>query len=63
MWVADQSAEVARRISVETGQSVAGGMVEIVKGLNVSSRLIVSGVEDLVDGMRIDIKTAASPQK
>ena len=63
VWVADQSAEVARRISVETGQSVAGGMVEIVKGLNVSSRLIVSGVEDLVDGMRIDIKTAASPQK
>ena len=55
VWVADQSAGVARRKTVRVGQTAADGTVEITEGLNISSRLIVSGSEGLKDGARIEV--------
>lgn len=53
VWVADQSAGVARRTIVETGESGASGLIEIASGLHVTSRLITSGAEGLRDGERV----------
>ncbi len=55
VWVADQSAGVARKTQVQTGSVGAGGFIEIVGGLTVSSRLISGGREGLSDGQRIEI--------
>jgi RND family efflux transporter MFP subunit len=55
VWLADQSASVARRVPIETGGTSNGGLVEVTSGLAISSRLIASGHEDLHDGARIEI--------
>jgi HlyD family secretion protein len=55
VWVADQSAGVARRTVIETGSSDGNGHVEVVRGLNVSTRLITSGTDGLTSGMRIRV--------
>jgi RND family efflux transporter MFP subunit len=55
VWVADQSASVARKTRVETGAAGSGGLVEITSGLAPSSRIIVSGSDGLEDGDRIAV--------
>ena len=55
VWVADQSQQVARRQSIETGPTSVNGLIEVIEGLNVSSRLISSGVDSLTEGCRIRI--------
>ncbi|MEX2288482.1 MAG: HlyD family efflux transporter periplasmic adaptor subunit [Planctomycetaceae bacterium] len=56
VWVADQSAGVARRTPVQTNAKATGnGLVEIESGLTISSRIIVVGFEDLSDGDRIRV--------
>jgi hypothetical protein len=55
VWVADQSAGVARQVPVTTGAKTAEGLVEVTEGLDVTSRLIVSGRQGLSDGMRIRV--------
>ncbi len=55
VWIADQSEGVARKTSVQTGAAGSHGMVEIINGLAVSSRIIVSGIEGLRDGDRITV--------
>ncbi len=56
VWVADQSAGIARRTPVKTNAKATGnGLVEIESGLTVSSRIIVVGFEDLSDGARIRV--------
>jgi RND family efflux transporter MFP subunit len=55
VWVADQSARVARRVPVETGVVGNDGITEIVGGLTIASRVIASGHEGLQDGDRIRI--------
>jgi hypothetical protein len=60
VWVADQAAGVARRTPVKTGMAGTGGLVEIVGGLNVASRLIASGHEGLRDGQRIRVAGEAA---
>ncbi len=54
VWLADQSAGVARRKSIKTGAVANGGLIE-VEGLAVGSRIITSGTEDLADGDRIRV--------
>jgi RND family efflux transporter MFP subunit len=54
LWVADTLAGVARKQPVELGPAV-GDMIEVTKGLDVSSKLIVTGREALSDGSRIQI--------
>ncbi len=55
VWLADQSDGVARRTPVETGETAPGGFVEITRGLNVSSRIIATGIDGLQDGDRIKV--------
>jgi len=55
VWVADQSAGVARKTNIETGRVGSNGLVEVARGLRVSSRIITSGSEELQDGDRIRV--------
>lgn len=55
VWVADQSAGVARRTPVSTGRTAAGGLVEVTRGLTIASRIIARGQEGLGDGDRIRV--------
>jgi RND family efflux transporter MFP subunit len=54
VWVADRAAGVARRRAVTLGLS-GGDLVEVVEGLAVGDRLIVSGRDGLRDGERITV--------
>lgn len=56
VWVADQSAEVARKKTITLGGVVAGGLVEIRQGLEAGARLIARGGEGLGDGERIRVE-------
>jgi HlyD family secretion protein len=56
VWVADQSDGVARRTSITTGGTAAGGLVEVTQGLTIGSRVISRGSESLSDGKRIRIE-------
>ena len=60
VWAADQSAGVARRTPVELGAAGPHGLVEVTRGLNVTSRIIASGHNDLRDGQRIRITAEAT---
>ena len=53
VWVADQSSGRAQRVTVSVGAASNGGLVEIESGLNVASRVITSGSDDLHEGDRI----------
>lgn len=55
VWLADGTAGVARRGSVETGRQTKGGYVEIRKGVRLGDRLIVDAPANLKDGDRIRI--------
>jgi multidrug efflux pump subunit AcrA (membrane-fusion protein) len=56
VWVADMSDKVARRTTVTTGSTVAGGLVEVSgSGVTVASRIIARGHENLSDGDRIRV--------
>jgi RND family efflux transporter MFP subunit len=60
VWVADQSAGVARRRTVQLGPA-AGEWVEVVEGLNAADRLIASGRDGLRDGQRISVTGEEAP--
>lgn len=55
VWLADQSAGVARRQPVQTGSVGNAGLIEIASGLDVGSRIVTSGTEGLEDGDRIRV--------
>ncbi len=55
VWLADQSADVARQIPIQIGASGPDGTVEITDGLKVGSRIIAGGTTGLQPGMRIRI--------
>ncbi|MDP7303885.1 MAG: hypothetical protein QGG09_12340, partial [Pirellulaceae bacterium] len=52
---ADQSAQIARKQEIQTGSPGEYGLIEVSQGLNISSRIIVVGSDDLTDGCRIHI--------
>jgi RND family efflux transporter MFP subunit len=56
VWVADTTRRVARRRNITLGERQTPALVEVVAGLDPSSRLIVSGREGLTEGARIDIR-------
>ena len=62
VWLADQTAGVAQRTPVTTGFVGANGLVEIVSGLTISSRIIVSGSDGLKDGERIQVTGEEMPE-
>jgi len=55
VWLADQSAGMARRTPVQAAAAAPNGLVEIRAGLNVSGRVIATGHEGLKDGQRIRV--------
>jgi RND family efflux transporter MFP subunit len=55
VWVADQTAGVARRTPITTGRRGTSELIEVTDGLNVSSRVIAWPQEGLRDGLRIRI--------
>jgi len=56
VWVADQTAGVARRVSITTGRRGTNQLIEVTSGLTVSSRLIAQPRDGLSDGQRIHIE-------
>jgi RND family efflux transporter MFP subunit len=54
VWIADREAGVARHRSVQLGDALPGGLVE-VQGLTPSDKLIIGGREGLADGDRIRV--------
>ncbi len=60
VWCADRSAGRARKQPIQTGSSSGDGHVEVIEGLNPTSRLIVTGTEELRDGGRIRVAGEAS---
>ena len=55
LWIADQSDGVAKQTYVTIGKTSADGLVEILTGVTVATRVISSSVEGLVDGTRIRV--------
>jgi HlyD family secretion protein len=55
LWIADQSAGVARKTLVTTGGAASGGLVEITSGVKIGARVIARGYENLTDGARITV--------
>jgi len=60
VWLADQSAGVARKKTVGTGRVTANGLLQITSGLTVSSRVIDRGSAGLQDGDRIRVVADAA---
>lgn len=55
VWIADQSDGVARQARIETQSPARNGLVEVTRGLTVTSRLIVEGRESLEPEERIRV--------
>ena len=55
VWLADQSAGIARKTTVQTGAVGSNGLVEITSGLTITSRIISDGSDGLQDGDRINV--------
>ncbi len=55
VWLADQSDGIARKTIVDTGLVGSDGLVEIISGLTISSRIISGGRDGLQDGDRIKV--------
>jgi RND family efflux transporter MFP subunit len=55
VWLADQSAKIALRRTIQTGGVNSQGLIEVTSGLNISSRLVVTGLHGLTNGCRIQI--------
>ena len=55
VWLADQSAGVARKTVIQTGGVDARGLVEVTDGLTAASRIVASSVDGLQDSDRIRV--------
>jgi len=53
IWIADQTAKVARHRPVKLGRAVNADQMEVLEGLNAADKLIVGGRDGLTDGQRI----------
>ncbi|MFK7778536.1 MAG: hypothetical protein QM501_10575, partial [Gimesia sp.] len=55
VWIVDQSDSIARRQLIETESNPNGSLIEVKKGLNLTSHLISSRTAGLKSGARIRI--------
>ena len=55
VWVADTAAGVARQLPVQLGRAGTDQLVEVVQGLDPTSKLIVTGRESVKVGARIRV--------
>lgn len=53
VWVADTFTGLARKQAIQLGGTLGDGLVEVVKGLDLSSKVIAGGKEALQEGSRI----------
>ncbi|MDA7503879.1 HlyD family efflux transporter periplasmic adaptor subunit [Planctomicrobium sp.] len=60
VWIADRSENVARKQSVQTRTQRIQGLVEITSGVNLATRIIVHGSDQLEDGDRISVTGEAA---
>lgn len=54
VWIVDAD-ELAQRRTVEAGSASAGGLMEIKAGLNVTDKLIASGIDGLTEGSPVNV--------
>ena len=62
VWLADQSAGTVRKVIIESGNEINGGLVEVLNGLDIGSRLVAGDTSQLTDGERIRVVGEASSQ-
>jgi RND family efflux transporter MFP subunit len=55
VWIADQTAGVARSRALKLGRLMSADLVEVEDGLNATDKLIAGGREGLSDGQRIKV--------
>lgn len=55
LWIADQSEGIAIKSRITVGATSANGLIELLAGASVSSRIISSSVEGMMDGTRIRV--------
>lgn len=55
VWLADQSTGIAKQTNVSVGTRSNNELTEIIDGLDISSRVISTGTENLKDGMKIRV--------
>ena len=55
VWLADQSEGIAKKMAIESGPVLSNGLVEVTKGLSISSRIISTGSDGLRDGDRVRV--------
>ena len=56
VWVADRARNVAKHVAIETGDAGNNQNIEVTRGLDVTSRLIVSPRDRLKAGQKIRIE-------
>ena len=61
VWVADQSDGVARLTQVELSDRTSNGLVQVTKGLSITSRVITGGLAGIQDGDRIRVTGEDEP--
>ena len=54
VWVVDENEDAQRR-SVEVGAPRADGLLELKSGVEVTDKLIASGLEGLSSGIRVTV--------
>ncbi len=60
VWIADQSEGVARKVVIKSGFETEDGLIEIIDGLNVASRVINSETSGISDGDRIRVSSGTA---
>ncbi|MEM1226318.1 MAG: efflux RND transporter periplasmic adaptor subunit [Planctomycetota bacterium] len=55
VWIIDRDKRAARK-TIELGSLQTGGLVEVVSGLEVTDKLIVTGAEGLTPGDRLSVR-------
>lgn len=55
VWLADQSAGLARLRSIKLGRAALGDLIEVTDGLTPADKLISGGRDGLADGQRIKV--------
>ena len=63
VWIADQTAQAARKVPVTLGRAGTEELVEVVEGLTPLDKLIVEGRHGLEPGTRIRLVNADAPPR
>ena len=56
VWIVDGQQQ-ARHVAIQRGHSTPDGLTHVISGLQVTDKLIASGVEQLADGINVKIRS------